>query len=475
MFHCRSSMNRASLILSFSVLTSSSSSFFYPIHVQRASPPLKMCARSGPRFRSNSQRPHATESTPLISHPCSPGWSQIWSFARPYVAPRTIRLRILAVLALISVAMRKLVALVPPYAFKLAIDSLSDPTIPRQTVPLRAISIYIFSRFLANLLNLIQDFCYLRVSVDAIKRFSVHMFNHLQNLSLAFHLQRKTGEITRVMDRGISSIETLTSTIIFTLLPTVLEAVLVTSIFIHLGTSTVAIATFTTVIIYFVFTIVVTGWRLKLRRLYIEADNNVSSKAVDSLMNYETVKMFGMEREEVSAYSSLIEEYQRVFLRLRVALTSLNFGQKTIQLLGQGCAILFAARATAQGRLTVGDFVMINTYVLQLFGPLFYLGTSYRQLTQASTDLEKCYNLFQEKITVQDSSDAENMVITERDVIAKTAGEVQFKHVSFKYTGNERGSSGGLKDMSFRVAPGKMVAFVGASGKFSSCLLLLKP
>lgn len=182
-------------------------------------------------------------------------------------------------------------------------------------------------------------------------------------------------------------------------------------------------------------------------------------------MNYETVKIFGMEREEVSAFSALIDHYQKVFLRLRIALSSLNFSQKAIKLLGQGCAVLFAAHATTQGRLTVGDFVMINTYVAQLFQPLFFLGNSYRQITQASTDLEKCYNIFQEEITVQDSPDAENMLISESDVTAGTAGEVRFRNVSFKYTGGERGSSGGIKDMSFTAAPGKMVAFVGASGK----------
>lgn len=461
-------MSHACYLLSFCKLVPVTISFARFVSVQVVTFPLNMCARQGPRARFNGHRRAATESTPLVADTptnTTHTWSQIWLFARPYVIPRTISLRILATSALLCVVTRKLVALVPPYAFKLAIDSLSESSSSRQTVPLRAIAIYLLSRLLTNILNLVQDFCYLHVSVDATSRFSIDMFNHLQNLSLAFHLQRKTGEITRVMDRGMSSIETLTNTIVFTLLPTFLEALLVTSIFVRLGTSAVAMTTLITVVIYFIFTIVFTGWRLKLRRLYIEADNNVSSKAVDSLMNYETVKMFGMEREEVNAYSALIKLYQKVFLRLRKTLTSLNFGQKAIQLFGQGGAVLLAAYATTKGRLTVGDFVMINTYVSQLFQPLFFLGNSYRQLTQASTDLEKCYNLFNEEITVQDAPGANTLTITEDDVLSGTAGEVRFTNVSFKYVGNERGSTGGLKDMSFCAAPGKMVAFVGASGK----------
>lgn len=422
-----------------------------------------MRMRAGPRVRLIHH--HPTESTPLVPPQRSSTWPQIWSFAYPYVIPSTIRLRLLAALALTMVVLRKLVALVPPYAFKLAVDSLtnSNPSQPI-LVPFHAILVYALARIAVSLFTMLQDFCFLNVSVDVTKRFSTDIFNHLQNLSLAFHLQRKTGEITRIMDRGMSSIETLSNTVIFTLMPTFLESLLVTTIFVHLGTPAIAISTFVTVAAYFIFTIVFTGWRMKLRRLYIEADNNVSSKAVDSLMNYETVKMFGMEREEVLTYSTLMDVYQKVFIRLRMTLSSLNFGQSAIQVFGQGAAIIFAAYATANGRLTVGDFVMINSYVLQMFQPLFFLGSSYRQLTQASTDLEKCFNLFQEKITVQDASDAQNMVISESDVLAGTAGEVCFHNVSFKYAGNERGAKGGLRNISFRISPGKMIAFVGASG-----------
>ncbi|CAN8063967.1 unnamed protein product [Agarophyton chilense] len=434
-----------------------------------------------PPFRSpwGMQRGNAatpTERTSLLQSTEQDGikWLQTFRSSRPYMIPETTKLRLIALFSLVMVFCNKLLILVPPYAYKLAVDALANNLLGGPLiVPYGAIFLYIGSRVLADLIQAIQQYSFSIVASDSTKRFAIDLFSHLQNLSLAFHLQRKTGEVLRVMNRGTNSIETLFSTLLTTLLPVVFEVAVVSSIFLHLGTPMIALIILITVIAYFVYTIVVTKWRVHIRRDLIDIDNQLFQKAADTLLNYETVKMFGMEYEEATAYKDLAEEYREKRIFSRATLRVLNFGQSFIQRGGlMGCMFL-AARAVAHGGLTPGDFVLINTYVSQIFQPLFFLGTSYRIISQAATDLEKSIDLMHQEVTVKDREDAIPLNMSEKDILAGQAGEVKFENVFFDYKGDERGTNGGLRNISFRVPPGKMVALVGSSGAGKSTIMRL--
>lgn len=236
-------------------------------------------------------------------------------------------------------------------------------------------------------------------------------------------------------------------------------------IFFKLGTANIAITTLVTVGLYFAFTFYITTYRVNVRRDLIDADNAVSEKSIDTLINYETVKMFGMEQEEVQSYHDLQHTNQEKQIFFRLTLNFLNLGQSFIQYGGVGLTMIFAARGAVYGTLTPGDFVLVNQYVMQLFMPLFFLGSSYRIISQAMTDLEKCMELYHTEITVKDSDSAVDWGSEYSDGNKVEAeGRVSFQNVSFKYEGSQRGEKGGLRNVSFDVAPGKMVAFVGASG-----------
>ncbi|CDF38574.1 unnamed protein product [Chondrus crispus] len=275
------------------------------------------------------------------------------------------------------------------------------------------------------------------------------------------------------MDRGSNSIESVVNTVVFTLFPTIIEALVVTAIFFKLGTPWIAITTLATVIAP------ITSCPVRSSSLIYSylPNHSLSSpdsrSAVDILINYETVKMFGMEQEEASTYAALQKAYQDIYIWFRLTRNAISLGQDAIKSIGLGSAMVLAAIGAAHGNLTPGDFVLINAYAAQLFGPLFSLGSTYRTLTQAATDLEKCVNLLTEPITVQDDANAKPFEVEEEALVEKRVGDVRFENVSFKYHGTERGSSGGLRNISFHVAPGRMVAFVGASGAGKSTIIRL--
>lgn len=411
------------------------------------------------------------ETTPLLS---PPPWRETANRMMPYILPSP-PLRLTAVISLIMVILNKATALLPAVAYKFAVDTLTDNIVNGVfNVPYFALFVFIFARLASGAFQAGQTYFYAVVAADSTRRFSVDIFDHLQGLSLAYHLKRKTGEITRIMNRGVMSIDTMINTCLFTLLPTIAEALVITAIFVSLGTPWVAFTTFMTVVAYFVLTFLVTGWRNKWRRDLNEADNKVSDKAIDTLLNYETVKMFGMETEEVRTYNELQTIFQKKYVFFRATLGILNMSQNSIQNVGRGIAMILAAQAAASGSLTVGDFVLINTYIIQLFTPLFFLGSSYRIITQAGTDLERCIMLLNTEVTVKDQDDAVPLVMKEADVVSSRVGEVRFENVCFSYdTTEERSSHAGLKNITFTIPPGKMVAIVGASGAGKSTIMRL--
>ena len=367
-----------------------------------------------------------------------------------------------------------------------------------------ALFIFVGAKVLSVFLNGVQSYLYNTVAADGTKRFSVAIFQHLQMLSMHFHITRKTGEVTRIMNRGANSIDTLMNTLLFRLLPTIVEAVVISAIFAKLGTPLIAVVTFATMILYFVVTYVVTQWRNKWRRDINDAINNLQEKEVDTLFNYETVKMFGMERFEVQLYDNLQTIYQQKFVFLRITLSALNFAQQFIQSSGRAIALVLAAQDSAKGLLTPGDFVLINSYISQLYAPLAYLGMSYRFISQAATDLERCIELLNQPLTVRDKPDAipfvkssvRTKVDAEEDDMRNSAAELRFENVSFVYenkvgadktalkddaesaklqpaTNGKDSSNRGVHNLNFSLSPGKMLAIVGASGAGKSTIIRL--
>ncbi|KAK1865105.1 hypothetical protein I4F81_007640 [Pyropia yezoensis] len=334
--------------------------------------------------------------------------SQTLRFVAPWLVPRTLRLRAFAVASLTLTLCSKACNFVGPLFLRAAVDGLAGtpvgsaggsgaPPLPAPTAtlggwvlsPVVAVVGYVAARLGATAFSQAQSLTWAVVSLATTRHFSVVTFAHLHALSLSWHLHRRTGEVLRVMDRGVSSLATLLSLVSFNLLPTALELCLVVGVFFHLRSPAIAVVTVFTVVAYAVYSVVITAWRLPFRRAVNDADNRVSDAAVDSLLNYETVKSFGAEAGEVSRYAALLRRFQNVSLVSAGSLVALNGGQAAVLNVGLAVTLALAAARVATGDLTVGDLVAINAYVLQLFAPLAWLGMAWRSLQTATTDLER--------------------------------------------------------------------------------------
>ena len=255
--------------------------------------------------------------------------------------------------------LNKILQLVPTYALKLAIDVLALNLVNRTfVVPYTALFLFVGVRIISVFFNGVKGYLYNTVSADGRRRFSVAIFDHLQALSMHFHITRKTGEVTSIISRGASSVDTLMNTLLFRLLPTVVEAVAITAIFAKLGIPWIAVITFITMILYFVITYVVTQWRQKWRRDINEVRNKVNEKEFDTLLNYETVKMFGMEQVEIQAYNELRSTLQDKSIFLKITNSAMRFAQQFVQSSGRGLSLILAAQATAKGLLTPGGKII---------------------------------------------------------------------------------------------------------------------
>jgi len=382
-------------------------------------------------------------------------------FVAPYMWPKSTKLQMMAVLSIVFTLLSKLTNLAVPLALRTAVNSLTPGSI---TLPLALWSViaYVSLRFGTNALNQLRSYTWKFVSLDQTRLFGVATFAHLHGLSLSYHLKRKTGEVLRVMDRGVESLATLQSLFAFTIGPTLLELVVVCGVFVQFNSPLIAATTFISVVGYAVFSVYITNWRVKLRRAMIEADNAVTDKATDSLLNFETVKYFGSEQREVQRYGERLKEYQDTSLRTQLSLSLLNNGQSLIVNIGVMVAMLLASVRVANGSFTTGDFVMINAYILQLYGPLNWLGSAYRTISQAFTDLEKMVELSQIPKDVEDAPGAQPIDVT--------SGSVTFENVSFNYG---LGTSGQLSNISFTIQPGKTTAIIGPTGSGKSTIVRL--
>ncbi|MBU6508108.1 MAG: ABC transporter ATP-binding protein/permease [Alphaproteobacteria bacterium] len=380
----------------------------------------------------------------------------------PYLWPKNaVGLRVRVVLAIACLAAAKAVNVGVPVLYKAAVDMLAPTAGTLIVVPTMLIVAYGAARVGAQLFNELRDSVFAKVEQRAIRTIALNTFRHLHGLSLRFHLERQTGGLSRAVERGVRGMEFLLSYLLFSLLPTVFEIALVCAILWRFFAASLALATLATIAAYVVFTFAVTDWRIKYRREMNQRDTEANTKAIDSLLNFETVKYFANEEHEARRFDAALAGYERAAVKSQVTLSALNIGQGAIIAVGLVVVMWLAARGVAAGRMTVGSFVLVNSYLVQLYMPLNVLGMVYRNIKQSLTDLESMIRLLGVQPEVTDKPAA--------PALAVARGEIVFDHVSFAY--DPRRSI--LDDVSFRVPPGHTLAIVGSSGAGKSTVARL--
>ena len=325
-------------------------------------------------------------------------------------------------------------------------------------VPVGLLVAYGIVRVLSLAFGELRDAVFAKVAQRAIRTVALSTFGHLHGLAMRFHLDRQTGGLSRAIERGTKGIEFLLTFMLFNVLPTLFEVLLVCAILWALFTVWYALVTLAAIAGYIAFTLVVTQWRIKHRRRMNEMDSEANTKAIDSLLNYETVKYFGNEAHEARRYDTALRGYESAAVINKTSLSLLNIGQAVIISTGLTIVMIMAGYGVAGGSMTIGDFVLVNTYLIQLYLPLGFLGFVYREIKQSLADMESMFELLDVEAEIRDPSDA--------PALAVDRGEVAFEGVSFHY-GRDRGI---LEDLSFRVPAGRMVAIVGPSGAGKSTI-----
>ena len=363
---------------------------------------------------------------------------------------RALKLRVLTALGLVAVA--KVASVLVPILYKLVVDALSASPNAAITVPVAIVMGYGLIRVIALATDEIRDMIFSKVQERALRLVSVSVLKHLHELSLRFHLERQTGGLSRAIERGTEGIEFLVSYLVFHIAPILLEIVLVAAVLWTYFNFGFAAVTFLVVIFYGIYTAGATQWRLKFRRAMNAQDSEANALAVDSLLNFETVKYFSNEKHELERFDQAKRSYVTAAIANQRALSLFNIGQSLILAIGVVIIMLMAAYGVAQGRMTIGDFVMVNAYLLQLYGPLNMLGWVYRVLRQSFTDIEQMYSLLAERSEIEDKPNA--------SALKAGPGRIAFRNVSFSY--DERRPI--LSDVSFEIPAGKTIAIVGPTG-----------
>jgi ABC-type transport system involved in Fe-S cluster assembly fused permease/ATPase subunit len=382
-------------------------------------------------------------------------WPYIWPSGR-----RDLMLRIYASLALMLAA--KIVTIAVPYSFKWATDALSGPAQASLSSviagPLALTLLYGGLRIVMALLTQVRDAIFADVAMHAVRRLARDVFSHLHSLSLRFHLERKTGGLTRILERGRNSIETIVRTTMLTAVPTVVEFVLILAVLLYQFDWHYAAVVSVMILAYMGFTASATNWRIAIRRAMNESDTDANTKAIDSLLNFETVKYFTAEEREKARYDKSIARYERMSVKTYTSLAWLNAGQAVIFTLGLTAAMAMSIAGIKSGANTVGDFVLINAMMIQLYQPLNYMGVVYRDIRQSAIDIEMMFAILGQNPEIEDRAGAKPLAVT--------SGRLLFENVSFHY--DPRRAI--LKDVSFEVPAGKTVAVVGPSGAGKSTL-----
>ena len=366
--------------------------------------------------------------------------------------------RVLLALALLVGA--KMASVAVPLVLKEIIDALDKPR-PELVLPLAFILGYGILRFASTTFSDLRDVIFAKVTQRAMRRISMAVFKHLHALSLRFHLERQTGGITRDIERGSKAMSSLVGYLLFRITPTLLEILMVAGILFVKLDWVFGVITLIVLAAYIGFTITITEWRTQFVRRANALDSEAYGRAVDSLLNYETVKYFGNEQYEAQRYDKSLIEWEEMALKSQRSLGLLNGAQALVIAIGVTLMVLRAANGVVEGTLTLGDLVMVNAFLLQMFQPLSFLGVMYRQIKESITDVERMFALLNRPREVEDAADARELEVT--------SGEVKFEHVDFAYNPDRSI----LHDVSFTIPAGKTVAAVGSSGAGKSTLARL--
>jgi len=388
-------------------------------------------------------------------------WPFIWPSDRA-----DLKMRVMWSVVLLLAA--KIATLALPFSFKWATDALTGantaPIAPANWAfwlaasPLIMTASYGATRVLIAVLTQWRDGIFAVVAMHAVRKLATITFVHMHELSLRFHLERKTGGLTRVLERGRNAIETIVRMVILQLIPTIVEVSLLTAVLLWQFDWRYVLVTLAMVAAYLYYTYIATEWRIEIRRRMNDSDTDANTKAIDSLLNYETVKYFGAEAREAERYDRSMQRYERASVKTYTSLAVLNAGQAVIFTVGLTVAMLMCANGVREGHNTVGDFVMINSMMIQLYQPLNFMGMVYREIKQAIIDIEKMFGVLTRHPEVEDAPGARPLIVS--------SGQIRFEDVRFAY---EAGRPI-LQGLSFEVPAGKTVAIVGPSGAGKSTI-----
>ena len=393
---------------------------------------------------------------PSTSQPLNNTNRADWHTLRSLV-PYLLEFKWRVIVAMTMLIFSKLANVSVPLVLKEIIDAM-DKTKSVLAVPVFLIVGYGVLRLFSTLFGELRDAVFANVTQRAIRRVALKVFEHLHSLSLRFHLERQTGGVSRDIERGTRGIGFLLNFTLFNILPTLLEIGLVAAILLKKYSVWFAIITFITLVIYIALTLFITEWRMVVRRTMNDLDSKANTRAIDSLLNYETVKYFGNEQYEANRYDHHMERWEAAAVRNQTSLALLNSVQSVVIAIGITTLMLLAASQVAKGRMTVGDLVLVNVFMIQLYMPLHFLGFVYREIRHSLADMEKMFSLLDEHREIEDAPNA--------TPLQAGSAAVRFDHVSFSYAPDRQI----LFDVSFAIPAGNTVAVVGASGAGKSTL-----